>query len=99
MPEPSEVQTATDFVAELCVHQDPDQAIRRAVELLRAVRRKTLVEAAEATCEFCGMHVLLRQVVDGEQSWWVHTVAELSVLCECGGTHDLLAKLDAEKRP
>lgn len=72
MPDPMTAeelqQEAVDFVAELCVHQDADQAIRRAIELLARVRRDARCKALEEAiavvaenemCDDC-MHALER---------------------------------------
>lgn len=64
--------------------------------LIPKVRRQALVDAAKADCQWCESGDAPVKIVNGDQEWWTHAVCGLSFLCECHGTTNLIAQLDAE---
>ena len=60
---------------------------------------EVLEEAARLSqcgfCDFSGGRPAM-QIVDEDRSWWVHSLGELSVICDCGGIHDRIAELKKE---
>lgn len=114
MPEPSEVQTAEEWfnsmLGRATLIQDR-QVLECDITLLgmqireRAIRRderrKALVDVAKEGCERCGLGHKPQQ---GTTGMWCHPYGnapdkDMVELCMSSHIHDLIAKLDAEKRP